>query len=60
VAVFSSGLLERGRIVEGLGERQKAIDSYRFGVDVWWHADPGLEPYVLEARAGLKRLAAEG
>jgi hypothetical protein len=57
--LFVLGVLERGRIAEGLGEHRKAIDSYRFVVDVWRHADPELEPYVREARAGLKRLAAE-
>jgi eukaryotic-like serine/threonine-protein kinase len=57
---FVLGRLEQGRIAEGLGERQKARDSYQFVVDVWRHADPELEPYVREARAGLKRLAAEG
>jgi hypothetical protein len=54
------GVLERARIAEGLGERQKAMDSYQFVVDAWRHADPELEPYVREARAGLERLAAEG
>jgi hypothetical protein len=53
------GLLKQGRIVAGLGERRKARDSYQFVVDVWRHADPELEPYIREARAGLQRLAAE-
>jgi hypothetical protein len=57
--LFVLGVLERGRIAEGLGERQKARESYQFVTDVWRHADPELEPYVREARAGLKRLAAE-
>jgi eukaryotic-like serine/threonine-protein kinase len=56
---FVLGVLERGRIAESLGERQKARDSYQFVVDVWRHADPELELYVREARAGLERLAAE-
>ena len=56
---FVLGRLEQGRIAEGLGERQKARNSYQFVVDVWRHADPELEPYVREARAGLERLAAE-
>jgi len=56
---FVLGRLEQGRIAEGLGERQKARDSYQFVVDVWRHADPELEPYVREARAGLERLAGE-
>ena len=54
---FVLGRLEQGRIAEGLGERQKGIDSYQFVVDVWRHADPELEPYVREAHAGLERLA---
>ena len=53
------GVLEQGRIAEGLGEREKARDSYQFVVDVWRRADRELEPYVREARAGLERLAAE-
>ena len=57
--LFTFGALERGRIAEGLGERQKAIDSYRFVADVWRHADAELEPYLREARAGLERVAAE-
>jgi serine/threonine-protein kinase len=57
---FVLGVLERGRIAEALGERQKARDSYQFVLDVWRHADPELGPYVREARAGLMRLAAEG
>jgi serine/threonine-protein kinase len=57
--LFTLGVLERGRIAESLGERQKARDSYRFVVDVWRHADPELEPYIREARAGLERLADE-
>jgi DNA-binding SARP family transcriptional activator len=56
---FVLGRLEQGRIAEGLGERQKAIDAYRFVVDVWRHADPELEPHVRDAHAGLQRLAAE-
>ncbi len=49
-------VLERGRIAEGLGERQKARDSYQFVVDVWRHADPELQPFVVEARAALTRM----
>jgi eukaryotic-like serine/threonine-protein kinase len=55
-ALFPIGVLERGRIAEGLGERQKARDSYQFVVDVWRHPDPELEPYVREARGGLERM----
>jgi hypothetical protein len=58
--LFVLGVLEQARIAERLGERQKALDSYQFVADVWRHADPELEPYVREARAGLERLAAGG
>jgi hypothetical protein len=53
---FVLGRLEQGRIAEGLGESQKAIEAYQFVIGVWDHPDPPLEPYVREARAGLERL----
>jgi hypothetical protein len=56
--LFVLGVLDRGRLAEGLGERRIAIDSYQFVVDVWRHADPELAGYVREARAGLERVAA--
>ena len=56
---FVLGVLERGRIAEGLGERQKAIDSYQFVVDVWRRADPQLQPFVVEARNALNRMTRE-
>jgi hypothetical protein len=56
---FVLGVLQRGRIAEGLGERQKAIDSYRFVTDVWHRADPQLQPFVVEARNGLNRMTRE-
>jgi hypothetical protein len=59
-ALFVIGTLERARIAEGLGERQKARDSYQFVVAVWRQADPQLQPYVGEARAGIARLSGEG
>jgi hypothetical protein len=52
-------LLERARLAERLGERDKAIKSYRFVADVWRHADPELQPHVVEARKGLERLTDE-
>ena len=51
------GVLERGRIAEHLGEREKAVESYRYVADAWRRADPELQPYVAEAREGLARLA---
>jgi serine/threonine-protein kinase len=49
--------LERGRIAERLGERDRAVRSYQFVADAWRRADAVLEPYVDEAKAGLERLA---
>jgi hypothetical protein len=54
--VFVLGVLEQARIAERLGERQKAVDSYQFVLDVWRHADPELQPFVLEARKALTRM----
>jgi tetratricopeptide (TPR) repeat protein len=51
--------LEAARAAERLGQRKRAAAHYQFVVDVWRHADPELEPYLREARAGLERLVAE-
>jgi serine/threonine-protein kinase len=58
-ALFVIGVLERGRIAERLGERQKARDSYQFVVDAWRHADPELQAFVVEARNALTRMTRE-
>jgi tetratricopeptide (TPR) repeat protein len=55
-ALFVLGVLERGRIAEGLGEHQKAMALYQFVVDVWRRADPRLQPFVVEARDGVTRM----
>jgi eukaryotic-like serine/threonine-protein kinase len=52
-------VLERARLAERLGERDKAIKSYQFVADAWRHADPELRTYVMEARGGLERLTGE-
>ena len=57
---FVLATLERGRIAERLGERDRAVRSYRFAAETWRRADPALEPYVTEAKEGLRRLASEG
>jgi tetratricopeptide (TPR) repeat protein len=57
--IFVLARLERARIAETLGERQKAIDSYQFVVDVWRRADPELQSYVVQARNALARLTRE-
>jgi hypothetical protein len=35
------------------------MKSYHYVVDVWRQADPALQTYVSEARAGLARLSGE-
>ena len=51
--------LERARVAERLGDREKATHAYQYVADVWRHADPELQPYVTEAREGLKRMTGE-
>ncbi len=51
--------LERARIAERLGHRERAIDAYRYVAAAWRRPDPELEPYAAEARGGLARLTAE-
>jgi tetratricopeptide (TPR) repeat protein len=52
-------MLDRARIAESLGEREKALQSYQFVVDVWRGADPQLQPFVVEARTALTRMSRE-
>lgn len=66
-AGFSPGLLpidvlsalERGRLYERLGNRERAIEEYAFVLQAWRDPDVELRTYVDEARAGLVRLGAD-
>ena len=51
--------LDRARVAERLGDREKAIRSYQYVADVWRRADPELQPYVAEAKEGLSRMTSE-
>jgi len=51
--------LERARVAERLGDREKSTHAYQYVADVWRHADPELQPYVTEAREGLRRMTSE-
>jgi len=51
--------LERGRVAEQLGEKEIAVDSYLRVAGMWQNGDAFLQPYVKEAREGLKRLGGE-
>ena len=57
--LFVIGRLNRARIAERLGDRDRATDLYQYVVDVWRHADPELRPHVAAAQDGLDRLIAE-
>jgi len=49
--------LERGRVNERLGERERAARGYQYVFDTWNSADSSLQPYVREAREALVRLS---
>jgi len=51
--------VERARVADRLGEREKAKRWYGYVARVWRNADPELQPVVTEARQGLTRLTAE-
>jgi eukaryotic-like serine/threonine-protein kinase len=57
--LFVLGRLNRARVAERLGDRDRAADLYQYVVDVWRHADPELQPHVAAAKDGLERMAAE-
>ncbi|MDH3495223.1 MAG: hypothetical protein OER21_00460 [Gemmatimonadota bacterium] len=52
-------VLEHARVRDHLGERDRAATLFRYVAAVWQHADPTLQPYVIEARKALARLSAE-
>ena len=51
--------LERARVRERLGNRERAVTDYAFVANSWQNADPELQPFVQEAKAALQRLVAE-
>jgi hypothetical protein len=57
--LYVLAMLDRARIAESLGEREKAMQAYQFVADVWRGADPELQPYVIEALKALARLKRE-
>ncbi|HXE58392.1 MAG TPA: serine/threonine-protein kinase [Gemmatimonadales bacterium] len=59
------GLLGRVRLLraaayERLGRRDAAREEYRQVIDQWEGADPALQPFLRQARAGLARVSGEG
>ena len=59
--VFTARELERGRLTEKLGDRERAVDAYSFVADMWQNADAKpLRDGVKEANDALKRLDSDG
>lgn len=59
--VFTARELERGRLAEKLGDRERAVDAYSFVADMWRNADAKpLRDAVREANDALKRLDSDG
>jgi hypothetical protein len=56
---FVIARMERGRVAERLNDRDGAVAAYGFVAAMWRDADPELDAYVAEARAGLARLVRE-
>ena len=57
---FVLATLERGRVAERLGEREKAIESYRFVTEAWRRPDPELQPYVSRGAGGAREARPDG
>jgi len=59
--VFTARELERGRLAEKLGDRERAVDAFSFVADMWQNADAKqLHDAVKEANDALKRLDSDG
>jgi hypothetical protein len=53
--------LERGRLAERIGDKERAVDAYTFVATIWQNADPGpLRDAAKEASDALKRLDSDG
>ena len=51
--------LERGRVHERLGNRDRAIAAYQMVTAIWGHGDPEFQALAKEAEEGLRRLTGE-
>jgi hypothetical protein len=51
--------LERARVAERLGNRERAVAAYQLVAEAWRHADADLQRFVEEAKAALTRLGGE-
>jgi tRNA A-37 threonylcarbamoyl transferase component Bud32/tetratricopeptide (TPR) repeat protein len=59
--LYGARELERGRLAEKIGDRQRAVDAYSYVASVWRSADsPQLRDGAKEATDALKRLDGDG
>jgi tetratricopeptide (TPR) repeat protein len=56
LALYPRSYLDRGRLLEQLGEPARAAEAYERFLELWKDADPALEPQKKEAREGLERV----
>jgi len=53
--------LERGRLAEKMGDRERAVDAYSYVAGIWQRTDsPQLKDAVKEANDALRRLDSDG
>jgi tetratricopeptide (TPR) repeat protein len=57
--LFVIGRLNRARVAERLGDRDRAAELYQYVIDAWRYADPELRPHVAAAQDGLERVTGE-
>jgi hypothetical protein len=59
--VFAARELERGRLAEKIGDRDRAVEAYAYVAAIWVNAEPQqLKDAVRESNDALKRLDADG
>ena len=57
--LYARSIVARGALYEKVGERDKALASYREFLDLWRDADPSLDAQRRAARDGIARLGGE-
>jgi len=59
--LFAAREIERGRLAERMGDKDRAVDAYAFVAAVWRNADAQqLRDGAKEARDALQRLDSDG
>ena len=59
--LYAARELERARLAERIGDKERAVDAYSFVAAIWRNAEPGpLRDAVKEANEALQRLDSDG